>query len=121
MEIYKQLDIISDLPDNWDREGGKKVNPEIIKSAKKFLDVLYLCRRPGSCGFLNCQADDDGWPGDPIPHDIYPLNDGNLMLEWQYPTGEIERIEIEQPGTGELMRTFPGKANIEAEFRTIHW
>lgn len=120
-KITQQLEKIKNLPENWDGEGGKQVREEVIHSTQQFLDLLYLCRRPGGCGFLNNLADTDGYPSDPIPHDVYLLPNGSLLLEWQYPNYVIERIEISEPGRGEVMITYPGKANIDAEFRTINW
>jgi hypothetical protein len=87
------------LEENWDGEGASKVRPELIRSALRLANSLR-----GS--------------GEPAPHDVYPLPDGNIVLEWQYPDGVIDRIEIEDVGRGRQMTSFP---NAQPVFRSWLW
>jgi hypothetical protein len=52
------------------------------------------------------------------PQDVYLLPDGNIILEWQHEDKRIERIEIEGPGYGQLMISFP---NAPAQFSDYIW
>jgi len=52
------------------------------------------------------------------PQDVYPLPNGNIILEWHRVGGVIERIEVEGLFKGELMRTFP---DAPAEFQQLNW
>lgn len=113
MKYIERLKIISEMQADWGVEGSNAPKPEVVRSAKEFIDCLMVTK---NCGFLSMD-----FPVYGEPDDIYALPDGNLLLEWQYPDGEIRRLEIEEAGKGELMVTFPGKANVEARFETINW
>src|SRR5207249_2304380 len=51
------------LEDNWDGEGAPRVRPDLIRSALR----------------LACQMMEADYPA---PHDVYPMPDGNITLEW---------------------------------------
>ena len=87
------------LKPDWDGEGASPVRPDLIQSALQLTNKLI--------------ADEMA-----APHDIYPLPDGNILLEWQQPDGIIQRIEIEEVGQGELMITYP---DAPAQFSKLTW
>ncbi|MBY0229043.1 MAG: hypothetical protein K2W96_07180, partial [Gemmataceae bacterium] len=52
------------------------------------------------------------------PSCIYPLCDGKVMLEWSFPDGVVQRIEVRGPGRGQLMTTFP---DAPGKFQAFAW
>ena len=98
-EAKENIQALVLLENDWDGEDASKICPLLIRSA------LYL-------------AESERSKGRPAPHAVYPLPDGNIMLEWQHPDGIIERIEVEGFGRGELMVTYPNK---KAEFTQHTW
>ena len=88
-----------DWKEDWDGEGAPQIQPDLIGSVLHLVKQLMEELRPA-------------------PQDVYPLPDGNIMLEWQHQDGIIERIEIEGVGRGELMITYP---NAPAEFFEMFW
>jgi len=64
------------------------------------------------------------------PHDAYAMLEGHPLLEWQFEdSGVIVRAEVEGPGLGEVMVTYPLAAGeyrllsprTPAEFRRLAW
>lgn len=88
------------LPADWDGAGGRPVSPEKIASAVRF---CHLMRDAGQ----------------PPPSAVYPLSDGNIMIEWRFSSGVIVRFEVESPGRGEFMATFPD--GRKTQFWDYHW
>jgi len=98
-EFYLQE--LRDLKDGWDGDAGEAVRPELIPSAMDLLKILHES-------------------GHDAPHDLYPFLNGTIMLEWQYPNGIIERIEIEEVGHGLQMISYP-EIDKGAEFERFTW
>lgn len=46
------------------------------------------------------------------------MPEGTVILEWRLRAGTIVRMEVEWPGHGECMISYP---HDEAEFDKIHW
>lgn len=87
-DVNKQITKIANLEADWDGEGSLPIPAEKICSARLLASVLELWEKP-------------------IPYDVYPLSDGNIIFEWRGEKGVIHRLEIESDGTGELMTTSP--------------
>ena len=88
------------LTSNWDGAGGRAVDSAWIASAVRFCHVMREANKPA-------------------PSSVYPLSDGNIMLEWRLPQEVIVRFEIEGPGRGEFMTTYPD--GQKATFQEYHW
>ena len=67
---YKQLKEIESLDDNWDTEGAKAVNVNIINSVRRLLP--FLLYQP----------------------DIFPTPDGTIQLEWASKNLKHLNVEI---------------------------
>lgn len=93
--INKHLEIIKQLPANYDGQGSCNVPEEKINSVIELIEKYPV-----------------------LPNDIYPTPDGNLVVEWQYKNGRIDRLEVEEAGKGEWMLTTPGEP---AKFFEYFW
>lgn len=98
-KAHDQILAIARLGTDWDGDGADSVRPELIRSATRLLRWLRAT-------------------GHPAPHDIYPMPDGNITLEWQLPGDIIRRIEVEGNGRGRMMTTYP---DAPAEFKPVKW
>ena len=96
----KAIQSLRELEPDWDGQGGHPIPADKLASAVSFCRLM--------------RAD-----GKPPPSAVYPLSDGNVMIEWSYPDGVMVRFEIESPGRGEFMATFPD--DRKAEFSGYHW
>lgn len=70
-EILKQLNIINNLPDNWDSYGSPKLERGLFVNARqfvRFLDSLFIDSAP----------------------DVVPISGGGVQFEWQYGGRELE-------------------------------
>lgn len=110
------------LRKNWDGEGADEISAKYIASAAKLLVQL----RFGTAEVLGKKV-----PQRP-PDDIYPLCEGNIIMEWRLPEEVIVRVEVEGEGVGQIMITYPSEANKKegtnpsvvnkkAEFVGIKW
>lgn len=88
------------LEPDWDGRGGVAPSPELVESAIKFWQsVCHYCL-PAT--------------------DLYALNGGNIIMEWEMKEGRIIRIEVEEVGKGTLMDSSP--AHMEpCTFTLIEW
>lgn len=77
---------IAKLAPGWDGAKGK------VPTSEKVISALVFCRLLAKKTWF-------------APDRVYPLPDGNIMLEWQGQS-EVWRFEIEEPGSGELMITY---------------
>jgi hypothetical protein len=98
-KIFEQILAISRLETDWDGGGAPAVRPELIRSTMRLIHALRA----------NGQAP---------PQDMYPLSDGNIILEWQFNNGVIWRIEVEGMEEGQMMITYPDKV---ATFSNLTW
>jgi len=89
---------LSVLEADWDGEGACKISQALIESAYQLAIRLRS-------------------EGERPPQDVYPLNEGTIILEWQDVAKKIiTRIEVETPGHGEVMISYPDR---ETEFFPI--
>jgi len=87
------------LEADWDGAGAPPVLGRIVR------DAIRWCERLES-------------HGSEAPITVYPLSDGNVILEWHLPDDVIKRIEIKPEGVAEEMITAP---SAKASFRTLPW
>lgn len=96
--IENHINKLADLKPDWDDCGADVIKSEFIQSAHKLAQTLQK----------------DGYNP---PDDIYPVNDGNIFFEWHL--GKmIVRIEIESPGEGQKMVSWPDKSPV---FTDVAW
>jgi hypothetical protein len=98
-EAELQLMGFATLGPDWDGEGASAVSLSTVLSALRLAEWLDQ-------------------QGTAPPECVYPLCDGNIILEWSYPDGVIQRIEVKGPGRGQLMTTFP---DAPARFEPYTW
>ncbi len=92
-----RLEEFSCLNDDWDGEGAKAPNPEILASANRLL--AFLERHPGSVNIP--------------PNDICVSPDGGILFAWQ---GDdyYREVEIDEPNRAEWML-------MHDDCETVHW
>jgi len=105
LESFKKLDVIKELPDNWNQKGAKKFSPELIENCKSILKNL---NHPP---FIAPTANDS------IQFE-YEGEDGNY-LEFDVSLGSVEVFRVQNNGiTGYLSggRTVTGTVEEISNF-----
>ena len=84
--IEQELDRLASLPANWDHEGAPRIDPGIIRAARRFAASL---------------------PQDiaPVPA-VVPSTAGNLQFEWNAGRRSLE-LEFESPTTVHYLKWDP--------------
>lgn len=92
-KIRRELDRIASLPENWDGEGAKPVDPAIVEAAWSFIERLpaHIASTPA----------------------VVPSADGYLQFEWNDGPRSLE-LEVETPSTIHYLKWRPEKG-IEEE------
>jgi hypothetical protein len=91
--VNRELNRLAALPENWDLERAKPIDPVIIEAAKNFIAKLpkYIATIPS----------------------VVPSAAGNLQFEWSKGPRTLE-IEIETPNTIHYLKWHP-EEGIEEE------
>ena len=96
--VIDTLLALRNLGPDWDGEGATAPFPEIVDSAITLIKMREFR---------------DAMPGPPSR--ISPINDGRIVLEWQY-FGCYQSIRFDSPSKAKSMFEAPGKA---AEFSSL--
>jgi|SRR3972149_11498032 len=91
--VNNDLDRLSALPENWDLEGAKPIDPAIIDAARRLIAEL-----PDNIAKIPA---------------VVPSADGNLQFEWSEGSRLLE-LEIETPTTIHYLKWYP-EEGIEEE------
>lgn len=95
-EALKQLNIIYNLPSNWDSYGSPSLSRELFETALKF--VKYI---KGS--FLESEPD------------VVPVSGGGVQFEWQFGGRELE-IEFSNKSMVEYLKVYEDESMEEDAF-----
>lgn len=97
-KIRRELDRIALLPENWDREGAKPIDPAIIEAARCFIERLpaHIASTPA----------------------VVPSADGYLQFEWNDGPRSLE-LEVETPSTIHYLKWCPEMGTEEEGFFDI--
>jgi hypothetical protein len=97
--VKDKIIALEHLPPGWDGNDAPAVPSRVVRATISWAEHLKS---------RNEEA----------PNDVYPLSDGNVILEWHKPGDEIRRIEVKDDGTAEEMISYPSSAT---KFRTMTW
>jgi len=98
-QVKEQIIALEQLEPGWDGADAPSVPLRMVRATISWTEHLKL------------------QDVDP-PHDVYPLSDGNVILEWQLPNDVIRRIEIKEDCVAREMVTYPSSA---AKFKILTW
>jgi hypothetical protein len=90
------LNIISQMPDNWDSYGSPSLSKDLYSNAKAFiclLQDLFVFETP----------------------DVIPVSGGGVQFEWQYQGRELE-IEFSKPSEIAFLQVFENESMKEGVF-----
>ncbi len=93
LSLEMDLDRLAALEANWDAQGAKAIDGEIIAAARRFVSAL---------------PEDLSWPPK-----VVPMAKGNLQLEWHDGPRSLE-LEIDDPKTIHYLKWHPEKG-VEEE------
>jgi hypothetical protein len=96
----RAIRVLHSLAPDWDGAGGRPVPADKIASAVRFCQLMRDAKQPP-------------------PSAVYPLVEGNIMIDWRSAEGVVVRFEVESPGRGEFMTTFPD--GRKTQFQDYHW
>ena len=96
LAVGEELHRVASLPENWDSEGARAIDPGIIAAAREF-----VLRLPGRLKSVI-----------PVPT-VVPMRKGNLQFEWHNGPRTLE-LEIEDPRTIHYLK-WHAAAGIEEE------
>jgi hypothetical protein len=97
-QLYKELDRLSTLGPNWDREGARPIDPAILAAARRLIESL-----PGDISCLPA---------------VVPIADGNLQFEWNDGPRSLE-LEVADPETIHYLKWLPEEGIEEEDFFPI--
>ena len=96
-EALGWLSELARLEPDWDSYGAPRPSPEVIEQARRFIQLAVA--RLGQAG---------------VPHEVMPIADGGISLEWRHPGIEVGLNACPEGGwTSLLVKNDEGRGHYD--------